>query len=42
MNNKIGFQKKWINLLFSFIIEGDNMVFSPLRSENELFIKFNH
>jgi len=27
---------------FFFIIEGDNMVFSPLRSENELFINFNH
>ena len=23
---------------FFFIIEGDNMVFSPLRSENDLFI----
>lgn len=37
---KIGFQK-WINLIFSIIIEGDKIVFTPLRSENELFIKFN-
>jgi hypothetical protein len=35
----IGFQKE-INLIFSFIIEGDNIVFSPLRYENELFINF--
>ena len=36
----IGFQK-WINLIFSFIIEGDNIVFSPLRSENDLHTQEN-
>ena len=41
MNNEIGFQKKWINLIFSYIIEGDKIVFSSLRSENDLFINFN-
>ena len=39
MNNEIGFQK-WINLIFSLFIEGDNNVFSPLRFENEVFINF--
>ena len=33
----IGFQRG-INLIFSKK-EGDNMVFSPLRSENDLFKK---
>lgn len=33
----IDFQK-WINLIFSLFIEGDKMEFSPLRSENKLFI----
>ena len=40
MNNEIGFQRG-INLIFSFIVEGDNVVFPPLRSENDLFINFN-
>ncbi len=31
----IGFQKG-INLIFSLFIEGDNNVFSPLPSENDL------
>ena len=35
-----GFQRR-INLNFSKIIEKDNIVFFPLRSENELFINFN-
>ena len=35
----IGFQKIWINLIFSFIIEGDNMVFSPLHSEKRIIYK---
>jgi len=34
----IGFQRG-INLIFSLIIAGDNNVFSPLRSENDLFKK---
>ena len=34
----IGFQRG-INLIFSLFKEGDNIVFSPLRSENDLFIK---
>ena len=34
---KTGF-KKMINLIFSLFNEGDNNVFSPLRSENDLFI----
>jgi hypothetical protein len=34
----IGFLKRGINLIF--FNEGDNNVFSPLRSENELFINF--
>jgi len=34
----IGFQRG-INLIFSLFKEGDNMVFSPLRSENDLFKK---
>ncbi len=34
---KIGFQRG-INLIFSIINEGDNIVFSPLRYENDLFI----
>jgi hypothetical protein len=33
MNIEIGFQKR-INLIFSLLNEGDNIVFSPLRSEN--------
>ena len=33
----IGFQKG-INLIFSFIVEGDNIVFSPLNYENNLSI----
>ncbi len=33
----IGFQRR-INLIFSLFKEGDNNVFSPLRSENDLFI----
>jgi len=37
----IGFQRG-INLIFSLFIEGDNNVFSPLRSENDLFIKTIH
>ena len=37
---KIGFQK-WINLIFSYIIEGDNNVFSPLRYGNDLNIRGN-
>ena len=36
----IGFQRG-INLIFSLFIEGDNIVFYLLRSENELFINFN-
>jgi hypothetical protein len=36
---KIGFLKRRINLIFSKTKEGDNKVFSPLRSENELFKK---
>jgi hypothetical protein len=36
----IGFQKG-INLIFSLFIEGDNNVFSPLRSENDLNILVN-
>jgi len=31
---KIGFQRE-INLIFSLFNKGDNMVFSPLRYENE-------
>jgi len=34
----IGFQRG-INLIFSLFKEGDNMVFSPLRSENDLYKK---
>ncbi len=34
----IGFQRG-INLIFSLFIEGDNMVFSPLRYENDLYKK---
>jgi hypothetical protein len=34
----IGFQRG-INLIFSLFIEGDNNVFSLLRSENDLFEK---
>jgi len=34
----IGFQRG-INLIFSLFKEGDNMVFSPLRCENDLFKK---
>jgi len=34
----IGFQMR-INLIFSLFKEGDNMVFSPPRSENDLFKK---
>jgi hypothetical protein len=30
----IGFQKIWINLIFSFIIEGIILCFLPLRYEN--------
>jgi len=37
----IGFQRG-INLIFSLFKEGDNMVFSPLRYENDLFIKTIH
>ena len=40
MNIEIGFQKR-INLIFSLLTEGDNMVFSPLRSENDLNYKRN-
>lgn len=36
----IGFQKG-INLIFSLLEEGDNMVYSLLRSENDLNIKRN-
>jgi len=36
----IGFQK-WINLIFSLFIEGDNIVFSLLRSENDLNVMGN-
>ena len=36
----IGFQKG-INLIFSLFIDGDNNVFSPLRSENDLNILVN-
>jgi len=32
---KIGFLKGEINLIFSKTKEGDNIVFSPLRSEND-------
>ena len=38
MNNEIGFQKG-INLIFSLFNEENIIVFSTLRSENELFIK---
>jgi hypothetical protein len=37
----IGFPKRGINLIFFKIKEGDNIVFSPLRSENDLNIKGN-
>jgi hypothetical protein len=36
----IGFQRA-INLIFSLFNEGDNNVFSPLRSENDLNIRGN-
>ena len=36
----IGFQKG-INLIFSLLKEGDDRVFSPLRSENYLIYKGN-
>jgi len=36
----IGFQRG-INLIFSLFKEGDNMVFSPLRYENDLNIRGN-
>jgi len=39
MNIEIGFQNM-DKFDFFFIIEGDNIVFSLLRSENELFINF--
>ena len=39
-NGMIGFQSG-INLIFSLFKEGDNMVFSPLRSENDLNYKRN-
>jgi hypothetical protein len=35
----IGFLKRGINLIFSKIKEGDNIVFSPLHSENDLNIR---
>jgi len=34
----IGFQRG-INLIFSLFKEGDNMVFSPLSYENDLYKK---
>jgi hypothetical protein len=34
----MGFQTG-INLIFSLFKEGDNMVFSPLRYENDLYKK---
>jgi len=34
----IGFQKG-INLIFSLFNEGDNIIFSPLLSKNDLNIK---
>jgi hypothetical protein len=37
---KKGFLKMWINLIFSFILEGFKIVFYALRSKNELFINF--
>ncbi len=37
MRNKYRLSKMWINLIFSYIIDGDKIVFSPLCSENELF-----
>jgi len=40
MNIEIDFLKR-MNLIFSFIIEGDNIVFSSLRYENDIFINFN-
>jgi hypothetical protein len=36
----IGFQRE-INLVFSLFIDGDNNVFSPLCSDNDLFKKRN-
>ncbi len=35
----MGFQRG-INLIFSLFNEGDKMVFSPLRSKNDLFINY--
>jgi len=32
--------RRGTNLIFSKFKEGDNNVFSPLRSENDLFINF--
>ena len=37
MNNEDRLSKRGINLIFSKIKEGDNIVFSPLRYENDLF-----
>ena len=39
MYNGDRFSKKGINLIFSLINEGDNIVFSPLRCENEYIYK---
>ena len=36
---KIGFLKRGINLIFSKTKEGDNIVFSSLRYENDLIVK---
>ena len=40
MNNEIGFQRG-LNLIFSLFNEGDKIVFSSLRYENELFKRQN-
>ncbi len=37
MNIDNRLSKRGTNLIFSKIKEGDNMVFSPLRYENDLF-----
>ncbi len=38
MYNEDRLSKRRINLIFSKIKEGDNIVFSSLRYENDLFI----
>jgi hypothetical protein len=35
----IGFLKRGINLIFSKTKEGDNIVFSPLHSENDFIFR---